>query len=457
MRTVALSAVLGALLLTLPAPTIAGGHFLFAWAGDPDRKAEDFIAVIDADPASPGYGKLVASASSGIRSEQIHHTEYWMPDSGMLFANDHRAATTVVMDLRDALHPRVHASFHDLDGFSHPHSFLRLPNGHVLASFQVEGHMDHGGMTMPMVDPGALPGVHGGLVEIDDEGHAVRSASTADANRPDDLLMAYSLLPLPDIDRVVVTNSAMRGEDLQGHTYQIFRLSDLKRLSTNDFDAPPGRYGEINPEEARRGPDGAVYVQTLGCGIERITGIADDRPQSKLVWQFPGGSCGVPNIVSHYLIMTVPILHAVVVLDIADGEHPVEVTRVVLDGKITPHWTGYDAATSGWPLPAMTGAMRASPARARHQLQGEARLRLAMAHGWTGRQWPTSKEAGARPARRAAVKISRPAVRLYVAAARRRRRHLSGEMKPAGAPPRAPAAAVSSASATPSARPCRIE
>jgi threonine dehydrogenase-like Zn-dependent dehydrogenase len=31
-------------------------------------------------------------------------------------------------------------------------------------------------------------------------------------------------------DRVIVTNSSMRGQDHTGHTYQMFRLSDLKRL-----------------------------------------------------------------------------------------------------------------------------------------------------------------------------------------------------------------------------------
>ena len=330
------------------------GHYLFAWAGDTAGHGEDFIAVIDAAPESPDYGKVVASAASGIRTRQVHHTEYWMPDAGLLFANDHKAGRTVVFDLRDPLHPHVHADFGDLDGFSHPHSFLRLPNGHVLASFQLQGHMDHGSdqgtdhggaLVASMTDLGAQPGVHGGLVEIDDEGRIVRSTSTADPSRPDDLLMAYSLLPLPDIDRVLVTNSSMRDEDRTGHTYQIFRLSDLKRLSTNDFDAPPGHYGEINPEEARRGPDGAVYVQTTGCGIERVTDIASDHPRSKLVWQFPGSFCGVPSIVSHYLIQSVQILHAMVVLDIKDGSHPVEVARVVLDPAIRPHWTGYDAKT----------------------------------------------------------------------------------------------------------------
>jgi hypothetical protein len=353
-KTLANVALVALGIAAAPGAAVAAGHYMFAWAGDPTGGSEDFIAVIDADPASPGYGHLVASAASGITTRQVHHTEYWMPPGGLLFANDHKAGRTVVMDLREPLHPKVHATFDDLDGFSHPHSFLRLPNGHVLASFQVEGHMDHGphaghppavNAAQSTIDVGALPGVHGGLVEIDDDGHAIRSATTADPARPGDLLMAYSLLPLPDIDRVIVTNSSMRDEDRVGHTYQVFRLSDLKRLSTNDFDAPPGHYGEVNPEEARRGPDGAVYVQTVGCGIERITDIAGDRPTSKLVWQFSGSFCGVPTIVSHFLIQSVPIIHSIVVLDIKDGAHPVEVGRVALGAEIMPHWTGYDAKT----------------------------------------------------------------------------------------------------------------
>lgn len=394
------SAALAVLLFAMSATGAeAAGHYLFAWAGDTAGRGADFIAVIDAAPGSPDYGKVVASASSGIRTHQVHHTEYWMPAGGLLFANDHKAGRTVVFDLRDPLHPQVHARFGDLDGFSHPHSFLRLPNGHVLASFQVEGHMNHAGaMDMPMTDVGAQPGVHGGLVEIDDEGRAVRSASTADAGRPGDLLMAYSLLPLPDIDRVIVTNSSMRDEDRNGHTYQIFRLSDLKRLSTNDFDAPPGRYGEVNPEEARRGPDGAVYVQTTGCGIERVTDIASDHPRSKLVWQFPGSFCGVPSIVSHYLIQSVPILHAIVVLDIKNGAQPVEVARAWLDGAINPHWTGYDAKThrlavTGYgedrlymlELNPQTGALAVD--RGFHDEKGNPGFNFdhrTWPHGWTG-------------------------------------------------------------------------
>src|SRR5690242_10341804 len=32
------------------------GHYLFAWAGDIAQQGDDFLAVIDADPASSSYG-----------------------------------------------------------------------------------------------------------------------------------------------------------------------------------------------------------------------------------------------------------------------------------------------------------------------------------------------------------------------------------------------------------------
>jgi len=325
-----------------PAPGNSG-HYLFAWSGAVGGKGEDFIAVIDADPDSAAYGELVTSVASGITTQQVHHTEYWMPDSAQLFANDHMAGDTVVFDLSDPLKPHVRTRFHALAGFSHPHSFLRLPNGHVVASFQFAGEFSHADMSMS--DPAAQRGVHGGIVEIDEEGHAVRAVSTADHLHDRDALMAYSLLPLPDIDRLLVTNSGMRTIDPVGHTIQLFRLSDLKLLATEPLDPGPGHYGEINPEEARRGPDGAVYVQTLGCGIERVSNLTSGRPRSRLVYQFSGSMCGVPSVVGRFWIQSVQILHAVLVVDLAAPGGPKEVSRVVLDGQILPHWTGYDPRT----------------------------------------------------------------------------------------------------------------
>ncbi len=40
------------------------GHYLFAWAGDADHKANDFLAVVDADPSSPDYGHLITTVAT---------------------------------------------------------------------------------------------------------------------------------------------------------------------------------------------------------------------------------------------------------------------------------------------------------------------------------------------------------------------------------------------------------
>ena len=151
---------------------------------------------------------------------------------------------------------------------------------------------------------------------------------------------------LPDLDRVVSTNSSMHDDDIfRGVTYQLWRLSDLKLLKTEYFDVGQNHYGQISPEEPRLGADGAIYVQTLGCGVERITGMKGDQPKSQLVYTFPGNWCGVPTIVGHYFVQSVPALNSIVVLDISDGTKPVEVSRLKLGDTFKPHWTGWDAKT----------------------------------------------------------------------------------------------------------------
>jgi hypothetical protein len=312
------------------------GHYMFAWTGDFAEKGNDFLAVIDADPSSPSFGHLVTTVDTDQTTMLVHHTEYTMPASGMLFANDHFAGRTFIFDVRDPLHPKTVTSFTDMDGFMHPHSYVRLPNGHVLAAFQ---HSHHN------MNEDSL-GKSGGLVEIDDTGKVIRSASSADPAFPNALLTPYSLVILPDQDRIVSTNSSMHFEEVfHGVTYQVWRLSDLKLLKTAYLDVGENRYAHVSPEEPRLGPDGSVFVQTLGCGIERITAVDTSEPRSQLVYTFPGSFCGVPTIVGHYLIQSVQVNHSVIVLDIANAAKPVEVSRVKLGDTYKPHWTGWDAKT----------------------------------------------------------------------------------------------------------------
>ncbi|HBS31687.1 MAG TPA: hypothetical protein DEA40_08070 [Parvularcula sp.] len=318
---------------------VADGHHLFVWAGDRAKADKDFIAVIDADPDSPTYGRLLTSVATDQVSNKPHHTEYVMPASGRLFANDHDAGRTVVIDLTDPRKPKQVAAFGALAGFAMPHSFLRLPNGNVLSSFQFAdngGHAGHGEM--------AMTSASGGIVEIDEGGRAVRAASNADPAFGDEGLLPYSLAVLPEIDRVLVTNSPMGDEHLlTSNTYQVFRLSDLKLLGTHRLDPGPRLGGHISPEEPRVAADGSVYIQTLSCGVQRVTGIDTPKPKARLAHQFTGNWCGVPTIVGKYFIQSVPAIHGFVVIDISDGRKVREVSRLVIDDKYDAHWTGWDS------------------------------------------------------------------------------------------------------------------
>src|SRR6266576_450426 len=195
--------------------TTAPGHYLFAWTGDVANKGNDFLAVIDADPAPSAYGHLVTTVVTDQPTMYVHHTEYTMPASGMLFANDHDAGRTFIFDVRDPMHPKVETSFTDMAGYMHPHSYVRLPNGHVLASFQHAHHIHNEGT-----------GTSGGLVEIDDQGKVIRATSNADAAFPDTLLTPYGLVILPELDRVVSTNSSMHPDDIiRGVSFQVSATS----------------------------------------------------------------------------------------------------------------------------------------------------------------------------------------------------------------------------------------
>ena len=310
--------------------------YLFVWAGDAAKQGNDFLAVIDADPGSPSYGQLVTTVVTDQQTMRVHHTEYTMPASGMLFANDHDAGRTFIFDVRDPLHPKIVTTFTDMAGYMHPHSYLRLPDGNVLATFQ---HEHHAGMEGEM-------GTTGGLVEIDDQGKVVRSASNADPAFASALLLPYSLVVLPELDRVVSTNSSMQNLGIfSGVTYQVWRLSDLKLLKTEYLDVGENRYSQISPEEARLAPDGSVLIQTLGCGIERVTGVDTNEPTSKLVYVFPGDWCGVPTVVGHYLVQSVPTIHGFIVLDVTNAAKPVEVSRLALSNDYFSHWTAWGTKT----------------------------------------------------------------------------------------------------------------
>jgi len=316
-------------------------EFLYVWAAHPDPQGSSFLSVLGADPASPGYGRVLATAQvSG--SARAHHTEHVMPAGDRLFANAFREGRTFVINLEDPLAPRVEASFTNAGPYSFPHSFERTPQGNVLATFQNQGEGD---------------AAAGGLVELDPLGHLVRAADAADPADPE--LLPYSVTLLADQDRVVTTTADMRAE-LLGRSFQVWRWSDLVLLHTVLL--PPGPRGDENLDvaEARVLDDGeTVIVTTFRCGLYLVDGLLSNEPGAQLVYAFPWESyenddeCGLPVVMGRFWVQTVQTTGSLAVLDMSDPRLPKLVDELFLGEDALPHWI---SAEPGGTRIALTGA-----------------------------------------------------------------------------------------------------
>lgn len=305
----------------------AAPDYLYVWAASTDSTQPDFLAVLDVTEDSARYGRLVTTMPVPGRKNRPHHTEHEMPAGGLLFANGFASGQTFIFDLTAPTAPTIAGQFGDVDGYTHSHSFVRLPNGNVLATFQMRH--DSAGM-------GA-----GGIAELSPMGKPLRtSAADPTGAAPD--LRAYSAAPVPALDRVVSTTSDMEVGYPGSNQVQIWRLSDFALLHTVALPNGPAGDEGMNTAEPRVLRDGrTVLVSTFNCGLYLMEGVDGDAPSGRLVASFPRKEetyCAIPVIAGDYYLVTVPAWSAVVSLDISDPSHPREVGRVTLDSTDVPHW-----------------------------------------------------------------------------------------------------------------------
>lgn len=321
LRLLVASLVLTGCATAAPAPR--GGDWLFAWTSDADGGSSDFLAVIDARPGSPTYAQVVATAPAGASGTNAHHVEHQMPEGGILFANGWRAARTFRFDLNDPLRPRLLDSFVDAGEYMHPHSFARLANGNVLATYQMRGHGNE--------RPGAL-------VELSPTGDVLRIAP-ADDPGGEDTTRPYSLAVVPSIDRIVTSSADMHGV-VKVRSIQVWRLSDLSLIATVPL--PPGPRGNENEASAepRLLSDGrTVLVSTFRCGLFRILGLDGERPRAELVHSSSSArQCALPVVTGDYWVQTDFDIPGLVAFDVSDPGRPREVSRLVLPPEHLPHW-----------------------------------------------------------------------------------------------------------------------
>ena len=346
---------------SVPSQSSQPSPYLFLWAGDAAKGHSDFLAVVDARRESKGYGKVITFVPVNETGTMPHHMEYEFPSSGVLFANGWAASRTFLFAVDHPASPRVIGRLGTLAGYSFPHSFTELPNGHVLATLQGKS-----GVYAPI----------GGLVELDKRGSVVRSASAADATVGSSLIWPYSLVTIPKDDHIVVSSFIMgfpesvtlpvgswsesKIDATNTRHVQIWSLSKLKLLSTLALPPSPEGKHEQNPAEPRVLSDGSVYVNTFNCGLYHLHGLSGKHATAHFVFAFPGGDlnttpCGIPVVVGKFWIQTVSALPGLVVLDVDNPEKPIEVSRLKLDSRFKhPHWIAADRRGSRLVL---TGSM----------------------------------------------------------------------------------------------------
>ncbi|MEO7987294.1 MAG: hypothetical protein ABI766_12235 [Gemmatimonadales bacterium] len=308
-----------------PAPSPR--DYLYVWTAAADPTQPDFLAVLDVTEISGRYGQLVTTLPVPGLGNGPHHVEHEMPADRQLFANGFASGQSFIFDLTDPARPRIAGRFGDIDGYSHPHSFLRLPDGNVLATFQMRHAA--GGMTP------------GGLVELTPAGRTIRSAS-ADAPGLDPATRVYSAGIVAPLDRIVTTTTDMDADSPASRQLQIWRLSNLTLLHTITLpDGPRGDESGLTAEPRVLADGRTVLVSTFDCGLYLMEGLESDSPSGRLAASFPRKEhtyCAIPVVAGKYYLVTVPAYSAVVSLDVSDPSAPREVSRATLGPDDVPHW-----------------------------------------------------------------------------------------------------------------------
>ena len=313
----------------------APSRYLFTWVGDEGREDSDFLAVVDLSRQGDRYGTIVATEPVGEKGLWPHHTEPELGASKMLFANGFSSNRNLLFDLHDPRHPRVVERFNGVGELSFLHSFARLPNGHVLATFQAHGPDN--------VSPG-------GIAEIDQRGRLVRSRSVADPSADQTTLRPYSVAVAPSIDRVVVALTVMAipswhplrpsvAHDHRGNQVQVYRLSDLSLIKTIRLETNEG------PNEPRVLRDGrTVLVNTVECRLYQVTGLEGMDPQLRMVHQESPRGCAGPVVIGDVWVQASAADHRVFALDIRDLNDVRAVSSVSFDERQRPHWLATDGS-----------------------------------------------------------------------------------------------------------------
>jgi len=304
---------------------------LYVWTSDADAKQPDFLTVVDADPKSPGYGKILTTVPTGATVDnEAHHFGYTV-NADRIFAGGLVSNRLFIYDVKtDPRHPTVIKTIPDLgaiSGYSGPHTYYAVPGGVMIAML---GSKDGTG-------PGAL-------VRLDEQGNFVSALPAP--NRPDDPGYMYDVGVKPELNRMV-TSSWTHPHHFRGNPIAPENVGDAvvvwdwkagKVLQVEHLDKMPLEVRWQHGPAARGGFINCAGASTIWYWEDKDGKLAFTR-----VIQLPASSTPADVRISYdnrLLYVSLFTGNAVQQYDVSDPLHPKFVTEVKLQEpnmmKLTP-------------------------------------------------------------------------------------------------------------------------
>jgi hypothetical protein len=327
--------------------------YLVVWAGDADRKDSDFLAVVNANPSSRKYGRVIATVPVKSRGNEPQELNERFRYDGRVFATGVLTNRIFVFDLSDPENPRL-GGVADLSERRYwaPRGLASLPNGHVVVACPDRAH--HVGL------PREVTGAPGGLVELDANGRVVREITAGSEDSRGYVVAPSGIATAAGARKLVTTSHAhgyaasARGEPVPGITVQLWRPSDVSLRRTVVLDAGPRgeeNLGPLTVRGMRRQP--VVYVNTHEGGALYVSDSAGiDDTAFRLAFDFGAGSFPVgaaltPN--DRYYVTALSGKQQVAMLDLADPLRPRLVSSVRLDRDPDPEGKASRRPRTGGP------------------------------------------------------------------------------------------------------------
>jgi len=308
--------------------------YLFVWAGDQARKAPDFLAVVDFDQRSPGYGKVVAKAplpGPGSSGNEPHHvglsTDGKVLACGGLLSVLKGQKEIFFFDVSNPLAPKYLSSA-DPPQSAITDEFHPLPGGGFLVTMM-----------------GGPAGHHPGrIAEFSQDLKLVREHPEVP---PDDGFNPHGISVRPEMNLMVTSDficpsttlAGMKGDMVLRGSVRVWDFRARKILRSVQI---PGAAGTIDIQLIPGDKQGRAY--TAGMGDGRLYLIDTQKGSAQAVFDFgPVSKDGWPQLLrmtrsGKRLLVTLHLGGKVAMLDTTKPEKPVLLKALDLGAKSGPHY-----------------------------------------------------------------------------------------------------------------------